>query len=128
MSDGDHAFRQAEAARKCGFRLGGGLNPAVVEPQNRGFTPSEEDVRDAHWVLEQYRQLAGSGETGARSMAASSIAMRPPGLAIRWNGPSCVPSVIVKRPRRSPVCKRPCRKHLPNLVEIGESCLFGARI
>ncbi len=63
VSDGDHAFRQAEAARKCGFRLGGGLNPAVVEPQNRGFTPSEEDVRDAHWVLEQYRQLAGSGET-----------------------------------------------------------------
>jgi citrate lyase subunit beta/citryl-CoA lyase len=63
VSDGEHAFRQAEAARKCGFRLGGGLNPAVVEPQNRGFTPSEEDVRDAHWVLEQYRQLAGSSET-----------------------------------------------------------------
>jgi citrate lyase subunit beta/citryl-CoA lyase len=63
VSDGDHAFRQAEAARKCGFRLGGGLNPAVVEPQNRGFTPSQEDVHDAHWVLEQYRQLAGSGET-----------------------------------------------------------------
>jgi citrate lyase subunit beta / citryl-CoA lyase len=63
VSDSDLAFRQAEAARKCGFRLGGGLNPAVVEPQNRGFTPSEEDVRDAHWVLEQYRQLAGSGET-----------------------------------------------------------------
>ena len=63
VSDPDLAFRQAEAARKCGFRHGGGLNPAVVEPQNRGFTPSEEDVRDAHWVLEQYRQLAGSGET-----------------------------------------------------------------
>src|SRR5215831_20984033 len=63
VSDGDHAFRQAEAARQCGFRLGGGLNPAVVEPQNRGFTPSEEDARDARWVLEQYRQLAGSGET-----------------------------------------------------------------
>jgi hypothetical protein len=31
---------QAEAAaRKCGFRHGG-LNPAVVEPQNRGiYTP-----------------------------------------------------------------------------------------
>jgi citrate lyase subunit beta/citryl-CoA lyase len=63
VSDPEHAFRTAEAARKCGFRHGGGLNPAVVEPQNRGFTPSEEDVRDAHWVLEQYRQLAGSGDT-----------------------------------------------------------------
>jgi citrate lyase subunit beta/citryl-CoA lyase len=63
VSDPEHAFRVAEAARKCGFRHGGGLNPAVVEPQNRGFTPSDEDVRDAHWVLEQYRQLAGSGDT-----------------------------------------------------------------
>jgi len=63
VSDPNLAFRQAEAARKCGFRHGGGLNPAVVEPQNRGFTPSEEDVRDAHWVLEEYRQLAGSGDT-----------------------------------------------------------------
>jgi citrate lyase subunit beta / citryl-CoA lyase len=63
VSDSDLAFRQAEAARKCGFRLGGGLNPAVVEPQNRGFTPSEADVRDAHWVIEEYRKLAGSGDT-----------------------------------------------------------------
>ena len=63
VSDPNLAFRQAEAARKCGFRHGGGLNPAVVEPQNRGFTPSEEDVRDAHWVLEEYRKMAGSGDT-----------------------------------------------------------------
>jgi citrate lyase subunit beta/citryl-CoA lyase len=63
VSDPDLAFRQAEAARKCGFRHGGGLNPAVVEPQNRGFTPSEEEVREAHWVLEQYRQLARSRDT-----------------------------------------------------------------
>jgi len=65
VSDSDLAFRQAGAVRKGGFRLGGGLNPAVVEPQNRGFTPSEEDVRDAHWVLEAYRKLAGSGDTWA---------------------------------------------------------------
>ena len=31
VSDPEHAFRTAEAARKCGFRHGGGLNPAVVE-------------------------------------------------------------------------------------------------
>ena len=64
VSDPDRALHEAEAARKCGFRLGaGGLNPAVVEAHNRGFTPSEEDVRDARWVLEQYRQPAGTGET-----------------------------------------------------------------
>lgn len=63
VSDSEHAFRAAEAARKCGFRHGGGLNPAVVEPQNRGFTPSDEDVHEAHWVLDQYRQLTGSGDT-----------------------------------------------------------------
>ena len=64
VSDPNRALRQAEAACKCGFHLGGGgLNPAVVEPHNRGLTPTEEDVRDARWVLEQHRQLAGSGET-----------------------------------------------------------------
>lgn len=64
VSDGNRALLQAEAARKCGFHLGGGgLNPAVVEGHNVGLTPSEDDVRDAHWVLEQHRQLAGTGET-----------------------------------------------------------------
>lgn len=64
VSDGNRALRQAEAARKCGFHLGGGgLNPAVVEGHNVGLTPTEEDVRDARWVLEQHRQLAGTGET-----------------------------------------------------------------
>jgi citrate lyase subunit beta/citryl-CoA lyase len=63
VSDPDRALREAEAARKCGFRLGGGLNPAVVEPQNRGFTPPEEEIKDAHWVLEQYRTLAESSDT-----------------------------------------------------------------
>ena len=63
VSDADRAFREAQAARKCGFRLGGGLNPAVVEPQNRGFTPTAEEVEDARWVLERHQELAGTGET-----------------------------------------------------------------
>ena len=64
VSDGNRALRQAEAARKCGFHLGGGgLNPAVVEGHNVGLTPTEEDMRDARWVLEQHRQLAGTDET-----------------------------------------------------------------
>jgi citrate lyase subunit beta/citryl-CoA lyase len=64
VSDAERTLRQAEAARRCGFHLsGGGLNPAVVESQNQGYTPSEEDVRDASWVLEHYRRLEGTGET-----------------------------------------------------------------
>jgi citrate lyase subunit beta/citryl-CoA lyase len=64
VSDPDRALRQAEAARRCGFRLsGGGLNPATVESQNVGYMPTAEDVRDAHWVLEQYQRLEGTGET-----------------------------------------------------------------
>jgi len=63
VSDGNRALRQAEAARACGFRVGGGgLNPAVVESHNAGYTPSEADVRDAHWVLEQYERLETGGE------------------------------------------------------------------
>ena len=63
VSVAERARTQAEAARKCGFHLGGGgLNPAVVESHNIGYTPSEEDLRDAHWVLEQYERVEASGE------------------------------------------------------------------
>ena len=63
VSDGDRALRQATAARKCGFRLGsGGLNPGVVDGHNKGYTPSEDEVRDAHWVLEQYEKLCEANE------------------------------------------------------------------
>jgi citrate lyase subunit beta/citryl-CoA lyase len=64
VSDPDRATRQARAARLCGFRLGGGgLNPAVVGPHNAGLTPTEADVSDARWVLEQHSRLKGTGET-----------------------------------------------------------------
>jgi citrate lyase subunit beta/citryl-CoA lyase len=64
VSDGERALRQAEAARRCGLRLGGGgLNPAVVESHNVGLTPTEEEVRDAHSVLEQYSIVQSAGET-----------------------------------------------------------------
>jgi citrate lyase subunit beta/citryl-CoA lyase len=63
VSDGNRALRLAEAARACGLRVGGGgLNPAVVESHNAGYTPSEADVRDAQWVLEQYERLQAAGE------------------------------------------------------------------
>jgi citrate lyase beta subunit len=62
VSDAERAFREAEAARKCGFREGGGLHPNVVEPQNRGFTPTKEEVDEAYWVLEQYRTLQRAGK------------------------------------------------------------------
>ena len=63
VSDPDRAFAEADAARQCGFRIGGGLHPFVVEPQNRGFTPNDAEIADAHWVLDEYRKLAVSDAT-----------------------------------------------------------------
>jgi citrate lyase subunit beta / citryl-CoA lyase len=64
VSDPDRAFTQARAARECGLRVGGGgLNPAVVEGHNRGFTPTEEDVRDARSVLARYAEIEGTSAT-----------------------------------------------------------------
>jgi citrate lyase subunit beta / citryl-CoA lyase len=62
VSDADRAFREAEASRKCGFREGGGLHPNVIEPQNRGFTPTATEVTDAKWVLERYQALQRAGK------------------------------------------------------------------
>ena len=71
VSDPDRAFAEADAARRCGFRIGGGLHPNVVEPQNRGFTPPDDEVADAHWVLEQYRRLSHSSDTWLQAEDAS---------------------------------------------------------
>ena len=63
VSDADRALRQAKAARACGIYLGGGgLNPAVVDSHNKGYTPSTDDVRDAHWVLAQFERLQTTDE------------------------------------------------------------------
>ena len=61
VGDADRAFDEAEAARRCGLRHGGGLHPNVVEPQNRGFMPPPEEVENARWVLECYRELDAAG-------------------------------------------------------------------
>ncbi len=64
VSDPDRALHQAQAMYRCGIHLGGGgLNPAVVEGHTVGLTPSAEDVRDAHWVIEQYDLLAATSDT-----------------------------------------------------------------
>ena len=63
VSDPDRAFAEADAARRCGFRIGGGLHPNVVEPQNRGFTPTDAEVADANWVLEEHRKLSNTADT-----------------------------------------------------------------
>ena len=63
VSDPDRAFAEADAARKCGFRIGGGLHPNVVEPQNRGFTPTDAELEDAQWVLQEYAKLERTSET-----------------------------------------------------------------
>ena len=67
VSDADRAFREAEAARKCGFREGGGLHPNVIEPQNRGFTPTEAEVAEARRVIERYKALQRAGKVWGES-------------------------------------------------------------
>ena len=62
VSDPDQAFQEADAARRCGLRHGSGLHPNVVEPQIRGLTPPTEEVEDARWVLETFRQMAARGK------------------------------------------------------------------
>ena len=62
VGDPDRAFLEAEAARKCGLYHGSGLHPNVVEPQNRGFTPSAEEVEGAHTILERFQQVQTEGK------------------------------------------------------------------
>lgn len=62
VSDPDYAFQEADAERKCGFRHGAGLHPNVVGPQIKGFTPPQEEVEDARWVIDQFRRLKASGK------------------------------------------------------------------
>ena len=57
VSDGERAYQQAVANRKLGGRQGHGLHPNVVEPMNRGLTPSPEEVEEAQRLLAFFRQL-----------------------------------------------------------------------
>ena len=38
------------------------MHPNVIEPQNRGFTPTEAEVTDAKRVLERYQALQRAGK------------------------------------------------------------------
>jgi citrate lyase subunit beta/citryl-CoA lyase len=62
VSNAEHAYRQAEATRKLGGRRGGGLHPNVVEPMNRGLTPTPEEVADAERVLAFWSSLGDEQE------------------------------------------------------------------
>ncbi len=78
VSDPDRAFAEADASRKCGFRIGGGLHPNVVEPQNRGFAPTADEISDAQWVLQEYRKLAHSSDTWLQVDVAAIDAQQHP--------------------------------------------------
>ena len=62
VGDEDLALRRAEANRKAGLRTGGGLHPNVVAPQNRGLTPTSDEVTRAREVLNFFQQLDRHGE------------------------------------------------------------------
>ena len=63
VMDGEGTYARAVASRKAGGRTGGGLHPAVVEPQNRGLTPDPEEVEQARRMLAFFRTLDEQGET-----------------------------------------------------------------
>ena len=62
VGNADLALNRARASRKAGLRSGGGLHPNVVAPQNEGLTPTQEEVEDAHRVLEFFRDMDARGE------------------------------------------------------------------
>ena len=62
VGNADLALNRARASRKAGLRSGGGLHPNVVAPQNEGLTPTPEEVKDAHRILEFYYDLDSRGE------------------------------------------------------------------
>ena len=57
VGDADLALNRAEANRRAGFRSGGGLHPNVVASQNRGLTPTSDELVWAQRVLEFFREL-----------------------------------------------------------------------
>ena len=62
VSDAEGAYLNAVAVYKAGGRTGGGLHPNIVEPQNRGFTPTPEEVEQAQRTVAFYRELDQRGE------------------------------------------------------------------
>jgi len=62
VSDAEGAYLKAVAFYKAGGRTGGGLHPNVVDPQNRGFTPTAEEVEQAQRTVAFYGELNQRGD------------------------------------------------------------------
>ncbi len=62
VGNAELALNRARADRKAGLRSGGGLHPNVVAPQNEGLTPTQEEVDDAHRILEFFTEMDARGE------------------------------------------------------------------
>jgi citrate lyase beta subunit len=54
--------QRAEANRQTGLRHGSGLHPNTVEPQNRGLTPTPDEVQEAQRIRDFFAQLDARGE------------------------------------------------------------------
>jgi citrate lyase subunit beta/citryl-CoA lyase len=58
--DSDGCFREASAARRAGFTGKVAIHPAQVDPINRAFTPSAEDIEYARRVVAAFASGAGT--------------------------------------------------------------------
>jgi citrate lyase subunit beta / citryl-CoA lyase len=63
VSDPEHARAFYVASRKAGFHSSIALHPAVVESQNEGFTPTDEEVAEAHLVLQRFAELEQTSDS-----------------------------------------------------------------
>lgn len=63
VTQADASFRSAETNRKAGiYGVGGGLHPNVIEPSNRGQTPTQEEVAEAREVIKAFERLDAQGQ------------------------------------------------------------------
>jgi len=62
--DSDGLFESCRAARAEGFSGRIAIHPAQVEPINRGFTPSEQEIEFARRVVAAFAAAPGAGTIG----------------------------------------------------------------
>src|ERR1035437_6410268 len=58
VDQSEHAVEEAEALHAAGIHQAGALHPAFVQPLVSGLSPTQDEIKWANRVLEEYKQLA----------------------------------------------------------------------
>ena len=62
VDQGDQAAKQAEALHAAGVHHAGALHPAFIQPLISGLSPTEDEIKWANRVIEEFDKLADAGE------------------------------------------------------------------